>query len=291
MFKLAIFTDEVTQDLGEAIRFAKEFGLDGLSIRSVWNKKGPQEISREEARTIRRMCADAGLAICEVASPFYKCDIDSPAEIRQHQEWLKHFMELADIFQTRIIRVFTFWRKGRYEDYRQRIVDQYERPLEIVKGTDLVLAIENEGATFVATGRQTRDLVDRLNHPQIRVVWDPCNVIGNDEGEVPFPDGYQRVRDQIVHIHLKDGVRGEKPYEARCVELGRGEVDYPGQLRALVADRYEGFVSLETHWRLTELTSELLQRPGGAAFTRDAAGGSRVCMQNLQRMLREIGAR
>lgn len=288
MFKLAVFSDEVSQDLAEAIQFAKDFKLDGLSIRSVWDKKGPQFLTLDEARRVKKMCDDAGLKICEVASPFYKCDIDKPEDIARHHDWLKHFVQLAGIWDTRLIRVFTFWRKGKYDEFAKRIADLYAKPLEIVKGTNLILCVENEGATFVGTGRQTLDFLSRVNHPQVRVAWDPCNVIGNDEGEKPFPDGYRLIKDKMIHFHLKDGVRGEKPCECKCVEVGKGEVDYPGQLRALIADRYEGFVSLETHWRLTELTEELLNRPGGAAFTKGAKGASQVCMQNVQRMLAEI---
>jgi sugar phosphate isomerase/epimerase len=290
MFKLAVFSDEVSQDLAEAIQFAKEFKLSGLSIRSVWNKKGPQVITIDEAKKIKSMCGDAGLNICEVASPFYKCDIDRPEEIAKHHDWLKHFIDLAGVWDTRLIRVFAFWRKGKYDDYAKRIADLYARPLEIVKGTNVILCIENEGATFVGTGRQTRDFLDRLNHPQVRVAWDPCNVVGNDEGEKPFPDGYRLIKDKMAHFHLKDGVRGEKPYECKCVEVGKGEVDYPGQLKALIADKYDGFLSLETHWRVTELSEDLLNRPGGAEFTKDAKTASRICMQNVQRMLKEIGA-
>jgi sugar phosphate isomerase/epimerase len=288
MFKLAVFTDEVSQDLGEAIAFAREFKLQGFSIRSVWGKKGPQALSLDDAKRVKTMCDDAGLKICEVGSPFYKCDIDKPEEIRKHQDWLKHFIEVAGIFDTRLIRVFTFWNKGKYEDYRARILEHYVKPLEIVKGSGCVLCVENEGATFVGTGRQVRDFVDRLNHPQVRIAWDPCNALCCEEHEVPFPDGYKMVKDKMVHMHLKDAVRAAKPSESKCVEVGKGEVDYRGHLKQLIADKYDGWISLETHWRLTELSEELLNRPGGAAFTKNAATASRICMQNIQRMLKEI---
>ena len=42
MIKLGVITDEVSQDLEEAIQFAQRFQLDGLEIRSVWDR-GPFE--------------------------------------------------------------------------------------------------------------------------------------------------------------------------------------------------------------------------------------------------------
>lgn len=290
MFKLAVFSDEVSQELSEAIRFAEEFKLGGLSIRSVWNKKAPQHITLDDAKKVKQMCDDAGLKICEVATPFYKCDIDKPEDIKQHQEWLKHYMELAKLWDTKLIRVFTFWKKGKYEEYRDRIVEQYAKPLEMVRNTEFILCIENEAACFVGTGRQTRDLLSRLDDEKVRVAWDPCNSLFSDEYEKPFPEGYRLVKDKMIHMHLKDAKRGEKPGEAKCVEVGKGEVDYKSHLKGLLADQYEGWISLETHWRLTELSEELLNRPGGAEFTKDARTASKICMQNLKAILKEVGA-
>ncbi len=51
MFKLAVFTDEVSQDFEQAIAVALEYNLDGLEIRSVWDMP-PHQI---DAKSIERM--------------------------------------------------------------------------------------------------------------------------------------------------------------------------------------------------------------------------------------------
>src|SRR3972149_383370 len=87
MFKLAVFTDEVSQDFGRVIRVADEYGLDGLEIRSVWNH-GPEQLGESEIALMKKMLADARLEVCCVASPFFKCELDSDDEYRRHLEIL-----------------------------------------------------------------------------------------------------------------------------------------------------------------------------------------------------------
>lgn len=109
MFRRAIVTDEVSQDPEVAIRLALRFHLDGLEIRSLWNK-GPHELTPIEIVTLRTMIRDAGLAVCAVATPCFKCSLDDPAEVRGHLDILRRCQELCAELETPIARIFTFWR-------------------------------------------------------------------------------------------------------------------------------------------------------------------------------------
>ena len=71
--KLAVITDEVSQDLEKVAALAKEFGLSGLEIRSVWNK-APHELDKTDIARIKKILADYGMEVCSIASPFFKCD-------------------------------------------------------------------------------------------------------------------------------------------------------------------------------------------------------------------------
>ena len=43
MLKRGVITDEISQDIEKAASLAKQYGLTGLEIRSVW-EKGPHEL-------------------------------------------------------------------------------------------------------------------------------------------------------------------------------------------------------------------------------------------------------
>ena len=74
-----------------------------------------------------------------------------------------------------------------------------------------------------------------------------------------------------------------------AVPVGDGVVDWPGQLQAFVEDGYEGHLCLETHWRpARKIDEELLNRPGGRAFSASGEEASRVCIQNLFAMIEKL---
>jgi L-ribulose-5-phosphate 3-epimerase len=287
MFKLSVFTDEVSQDLEVASKFAKSFNLNGVEIRNVWGKP-PHELLKELDK-VKKILTRYELEVSSVASPFFKADLNNPEEYTKHLEILEKSIELAKKVDTNIIRGFTFWRNGTLDEHIDEIVEKFQKPLEIVEKEGVVLAIENEPSTFVGNGRELAHFLNRIHSENVRAVWDPGNDIWDPSGEMPYPDGYSYVRGKIVHVHIKDGVR--KGAEGKCQYLafGEGEIDYLGQLKALKKDGYSGYLSLETHWRLRkQLPKDVTIRPAGDDFSAFGEESSRICMKNLQAILRKI---
>src|SRR5690606_13320289 len=113
----------------------------------------------------------------------------------------------------------------------------------------------------------------------VRVLWDPGNDIYDPEGERPFPDGYELVKDYMVHMHLKDAKRLSDGTVVG-VPLGQGDVDYVGQFEALSRDGYSGYVVLETHYRPRhEISDELMARPRGSAFSYMGYEATEECLK------------
>ena len=104
----------------------------------------------------------------------------------------------------------------------------------------------------------------QLDHPNLKIVWDPANAFV--AGENSFPAGYAKLpRRRIAHVHAKDCVvENHKP---EWGPLGTRAIDWKGQIAALLADVYKGYLSLETHW----------PGPGGNKLE-----GSRICGWNLK---------
>jgi len=286
MFKQAVFTDEVSQDLERVIAVCKEFGLDGVELRSLWGYKAPQDIPDADIRRIKTMLDDAGLQVCCIASPFFKCDIDSPSEIAQHHDILRRCGEIAHVFGIKLVRGFTFWRKGAYD--KARILDLYQPVLEICEAEDIVIGIENEASTFIGTGHRLADFLADLDSPRVGAIWDACNVVyDTDDPEVPYPDGYEAIKSRIIHVHIKDTKPNERG-EQECCAVGEGDIDYEGQYRALFQDGYDGWTSLETHWRPVALTKELVDKPGGTDYSAGAEEASRICLENIRKIIEKV---
>jgi sugar phosphate isomerase/epimerase len=286
-FKLSVITDEVSQDLERASMFVGDFNLDGVEIRNVWGK--PPQNLLEESDRIKDILAKRDLEVSAIASPFFKAELYNLGEYEDHLKILRRCVELAKKVGTTVVRGFTFWRNGSLEENIDEIVQRFQKPVEIMESEGLILGIENEPSTFVGNGRELGHFLSRIGSRNVKAVWDPGNDIWDLHGETPYPDGYNVLRGKIEHVHLKDGVRRGWKGEHQFVAFGEGEVDYRGQLRALKNDAYNGYLSLETHWRLKkQLSRDLLVRPGSADFSSSGEESSRICMNNLQDMLQDV---
>jgi len=285
-----VITDEVSQDLSKVVKFAVEHGFDGVEVRTLWNLR-PHDLV-EKSGEIRRELAGAGLSVSAIASPVFKCSLESDREVEDHLRILKRCIELAKALDTLIVRVFTFWRSGSLDERLEAVLERFAPAVDIAGDEGVILAVENEPSTHVNNGRRLRQFLEAVGKPSVvRGVWDPGNDVWDPEGERPYPDGYSYVRGLFVHVHVKDGRRTEVGHE--FVPVGEGEVGWLEQVRALVRDGYSGYLSLETHWRPKQLPRELVEMPGGVAYSEAGEYASSVCARNLKsivaRALAEVG--
>lgn len=259
-FPIAAITDEFSQDIGTAVRAMSEIGMTGAELRVVFGKN-IIDLTDAELDRAREIVAERGLEIISIASPLLKCVLpDAPAVDPRFQQDIfasKHTFEdqprLADrAFEiaaragARIVRVFSYWRTVQPEACFDRIVRALEHLAAHAAPHGQIIGLENEHACNIATARETARVLAAVNHPNLKVVWDPANAYIS--GETPYPDGYRLLPvDRIVHVHAKD-CRVEDHHPA-WGPLGECGIDWKGQVRALAADGYQGYISLETHWQ------------------------------------------
>ncbi|MCX5777312.1 MAG: sugar phosphate isomerase/epimerase [Candidatus Firestonebacteria bacterium] len=286
MFKLAIFSDEVSQNVKEVAAFCRKWKLEAVEIRTLLNK-GPHNFSKEEIKLIKTVLKDNGIKVCSIASPFFKCTIDNKKEYEQHLDILKNCIDLAGATGAKIIRGFTFWRTGIAEENLDRVAEYFPEPVKLMKKAKMVLGIENEPATFVGCARTQKIFLEKIHSPAVKAIWDPGNEVMDADGIAPFPNGYRLVKDEIIHIHLKDALSMGYEGKAECVPMGEGQVNYWGQFKALIEDGYSGYLSLETHWRINkaEIKKMSIEKPGGAGWSFGAKESSEYCMRNIMKML------
>ena len=280
--KLAFITDEATQDLSEAIAFAKEHGLQGVELRSVADTP-IDRIDHDTLRTYKKMLDEAGLTVCNLASSFFKC---LPSQAEPEYDKLLRLCDAADILDCDTIRGFVFFAEGEPK-ITAEMVSLFAPAVEILRRRGKTLLLEADPSVNTTNHAALAAFLDRLNCPEVGAIYDPGNDIYDMYREVPYPDGYDAVKSYIRHVHIKDAIRNDRD-EPECVCIGTGWVDYPGLIRALNADGYEGWMSLETHYRLGAVISEeLMARPGGAAFSEGGMGATAESAAALRKLLEE----
>ena len=93
------------------------------------------------------------------------------------------------------------------------------------------------------------------------------------------------MRSWLRHVHIKDA-KLDADGNPQCVCIGTGAVDYPRLLRALLRDGYQGWLSLETHYRKNAVISEaLMHQPGGAAFSEGGLAAPAESIDALRTLL------
>ena len=276
-FRVAAITDEFPPDLETAVRSMTGLGMTGAELRMVFGKN-IVDLSDEELDRAIAIVRGAGLEILSIASPLLKCVLpDSPEVDARFQQDIfasRHTfadqprltartLEIAGLTGARIIRVFSYWRTVDPQACFLRIVEALRALADQAARHNVIIGLENEHACNIATGAETARLLAALDHPNLKVVWDPANAVAS--GEKAFPEGYGKLPvSRIQHVHAKDcTMDGHQPL---WCAIGDGVVGWRGQVDALVRDGYRGWLSLETHW----------QGPGG-----DKHEASMICGRRL----------
>ncbi|HTF42290.1 MAG TPA: sugar phosphate isomerase/epimerase family protein [Terriglobales bacterium] len=260
-FKIAVITDEISQDFGHACEVASQrFGMEWIEIRTLWDKN-IVNLDAAQIAEAKRLVKKNNLRVTDVASPLFKVDWPgapkskfSPAHDQfnadftydQQGDVLDRSMALAKEFSTDRVRCFDFWRLDDQSAYRHAINEALQNAAEKAGKIGLILILENESACNTATGAEAAKVLSAVPSPSFMINWDPGNAAMS--GETPYPDAYNLLpKGRIGHCHCKDAIKTARGYE--WAAIGKGIIDWTGQFAALKRDGYHHVVSLETHWR------------------------------------------
>ena len=287
-FRLSVINDEISQDFELACSVAaRDFGLEWIELRGMWNKNICDLDSGEVDRS-RRILEKYKLRVTDIASPLFKADWpgapqskESPRrdqfhadfDFKQQDELLERSIALAKAFQTDRIRCFDFWRLDDQKPYRAAIDDKLRTAAQTCAKSSMILLLENEMSCNTGSGKEAARTLAAVTEPNFMLNWDPGNS-ATFPNDTPYPDDYDQLpHNRIGHCHCKDVTR-EPGGKWEWAAVGAGMIDWVGQLRALNRDGYRYAVSLETHWR-------------GAGTPEES---SRVSMKGLKEALGKAGA-
>lgn len=278
--KLAVITDEIDEDLDRATDVMLEYGVLGVELRTIWDKN-IVDAPFEYWQRAKDIITSKGMSVVSIASPFYKCDLPGDAAgetagplhsavargLSEQMKVLDLAIKAAQFFDTKLIRVFTFWRRQRLTpQIEETIIDSFSEPIEIAKQADVILGLENEHACYIGTGAQAARVLEKINSPYLRGIWDPGNAFC--DGEQPFPLGYEAMKNFIIHVHVKDAYINSDTNEPVWSIVGEGQIKWAEQIKTLKESGYNGYLSLETHYN-GQATKEL---------------SSRVCIESLKKL-------
>jgi L-ribulose-5-phosphate 3-epimerase len=258
-FKIGAITDEFSPDLQTALDAMSKIGLTGAELRVVWGKN-IMDLSDDELARAKDMIQSKNMQVMSIASPVLKCVLPNAPEVdtRFQQDIFNskhtfddqprladHAVKVAKTFGAKIIRVFSYWRTVNPEACYDQILEALRKLSDLAAQHDLIIGLENEHACNIGTAVESAKILSMLDHPNLKLVWDPANALVG--GETPYPFGYDKLpKSRIAHIHVKDcHMEGHTPIWG---PVGTRHVDWKGHFAALSRDGYDGWLNLETHW-------------------------------------------
>ena len=240
MWTLSGFIDEISNDFSEQCKVAAGLGLRYVEVRSAW---GTNILDLDDAQlaTVRETLAEHGLKVSSIGSPIGKISIDD--EFPPYLERMRHAVEVAKTLEAPYIRLFSFFiPEGSDPDsWRDEVLSRMSALADAAADSGVILVHENEKEIYGDIPRRCLEIVTSVSSPKLQLAWDPANFV--QVGVRPFSEGYSMLRPHLGYIQIKDALLAD----ASVVVAGAGDGEVRETVRALRADGFDGFFSLEPH--------------------------------------------
>lgn len=257
-------TPELT--LEEAITLFSSLDFDGIEI--IWDDEFkcalPKRATDKDISELKRKLAEAGLEVCCLTPYMFGIDSLDIDERRRDLEDFRLCIEVGARLEASCIRVYG----GGYnpqkdrekrQDLEKNLIDSLQVLGERASQVGIVLAVETHFNTLTCSASETADIVRRVNHPYVQVLYDQPN-LEFSEGE-KHARALEILKGLIAMVHVKDlvykeGISGgftssqvvtvdesERRISSRVP--GEGIIPWPEILPALSAQGFDGWLSLE----------------------------------------------
>lgn len=240
MWVMSGFADEIDPDPETQCAVLDDLGIRYLELRSAWDVN-VLDLTDEQVAEVQRILHTHGIGVSSIGSPIGKIHVTD--DFDEHLRRMDRAVEVAQVLGAPYIRVFSFFLTAdqRPEDHRDEVVRRMAALADKAAAGGVVMLHENEKEIFGDVPQRVHDLVTAVDSPALRLAWDAANYV--QCGVVPFPEAYALLRPYTDYIQVKDAVLAT----GEVVPAGEGDGRLRETVRALAADGYEGFVSMEPH--------------------------------------------
>lgn len=270
--KFSIFTDMLgTESFRESLDHAVSLGFTNIDLRGKLDGSTIDDITPEKARAISELIQEKGLQVSSLSSwAVNSCTFSGPSKYDNHDEdhhkqmgeVLNRLFDLADIFSTNFIRIYSLYRQEDFNLLSDEEKDaQYRhnanvmvRHAEQAKSRDKILLVENEPPTLTNSCKELGILMNYTNHPNLKVNWDVLN--GWRAGEYPTVESYEHIKGHVYQTHLKGAYRlsnsitQENPTGTfgNFAIAGKDDYDHGPVMKAIAENDPQAILTIDTHY-------------------------------------------
>ena len=240
-FTLSAFGDEIAADVDEQLRVLNELRIGYLELRSAWGTN-VLELSDDAVGRLMDRCEAHSIRVSCIGSPIGKSPIDAPIEDVVMD--LSRIIDIAKMVGTDKVRVFSFYPEAEEVQAAQveESISRMQVMTKMAEERDVVLWLENEGGLVGDVPERCRAIVEGVDSPSLRYVWDTGNYpqMGFERS---VEIGWPLLSEYVECVQVKDA----KVSDGTITVAGAGD----GQVRELLLNLrnsgYAGFLALEPH--------------------------------------------
>jgi len=238
--------DEAGNGIDRQIEAHKELGWDTIELRLVDGKNVAGELPDAEFERVAERLEAASMTAAGFASAIGNWARNIADDFARDVEELTTAIPRMRRLGATHIRTMSWVGEGADEDHwHTETVRRYRELARIAADGGVYLAHENCTGWGGLSGANMRRLLEEVDSEHLVVLYDTGNTVSH--GQEPW-EFYTSVKDLIRYVHVKDCRRdpagGSSEAYAYC---GTGDAQVSEVLTDLLADGYDGTISIEPH--------------------------------------------
>lgn len=259
--KLGAITNGISQDLEEALRVMQRDGIGWAELQFVYDVEMCHHTDAQYQQ-MKTLLGKYGVRVACIMKHVFNgmsvMDTETDGDAYREQiRLLRKSIELARFFDADATRIQLYAKhnvvfgSGGADKYLSggnrawaKLLKLMEPVCAIAGEEKIFMVMETGTGAFIHTAALAKKLIDDLRCPWLKILWDPANCLYSMEHPLR---AYDRAREDILDIHIKD-IRVNKPLaEAVYCPLGHGEMaQYIDDIAiALRRDGYDRVVTFE----------------------------------------------
>ena len=236
-FMFSAFADEAGSTLAEQISALKGNGISFIEPRNIENKS-IMEYSNEELYEIKATLDKNGIKVGSFGSPIGKYPIED--DFDSYIAKVKRAVEIAKIFDTKYIRMFSFFvKQDELAKHREEVIKRLRAMVAIANESGITLCHENESEIYGQMPSEVRDILSSVEG--LGGIFDPANYRMNNADPI---EGIDATMVNFKYMHIKDAI-----FESQMiVPAGEGEGKI-GEVIDIINEKVDGdvYLTLEPH--------------------------------------------
>lgn len=237
-------SDEAGKAIETQIKAHQQLGWNHLELRAIGDGN-LASLSEAEYRNVYEQLQQAKMTVScfssGIANWAKKITTDFQLDVTELTNSIPRMHEL----NTKFIRIMSYpndgWAEKKWFD---EVIRRLKELSKIAADNGLILVHENCSGYGGISADHTLRMLEAVNSPALKLVFDTGNTPA--EGQNSW-DYYQKVKEHIVYIHIKDAKMHTGKGETEFTFPGEGD----GDVRRIVADAlangYDNGFSIEPH--------------------------------------------